>query len=77
MFVGKVRQLSYTWARVIRQHAAADNARMKTLIRHARQACTALLVGLMSRAKDPKAFAPLGAWAAEGESLMSRELPER
>jgi dienelactone hydrolase len=40
---GKVRELSYAWARVIRQHAAADNARMETLIRHARQACTALL----------------------------------
>jgi dienelactone hydrolase len=43
VFGGKVRELSYAWARVIRQHAAADNARMEALIRHARQACTALL----------------------------------
>ena len=40
-------QLGDPWAWVVRQHAAADNARMETLIRHARQACTALLGGAM------------------------------
>lgn len=59
-----MRQLSYAWAQVIRQHAAADNARMETLIRHARQACTALLGAAvamltMAAAAGPAAPSPV------------------
>jgi dienelactone hydrolase len=42
VFDRKVRQPGCGWVQAIRE-AAADNARMEKLIRHARQACTALV----------------------------------
>jgi dienelactone hydrolase len=64
MFGGTMRQLSVAWVRFIRQYAATDNARMETPIRHARQACAALLGAaavmlMMTAAAAPAVPAPM------------------
>ena len=57
----RVRELGCAWAQAVRQHAAADNARMETLIRHARQVCTAVVgaaVAMVTMAASAALAAP-------------------
>ena len=64
VFGSKVRELGCRWAPAFRQRAAADNAQMETLIRHARHVRTAVLgatlaMVMMATAAAAAASAPV------------------
>ena len=47
----KVRRLACGRVQAVREHVAADNARMAALTRHARQVCTALVGAAIAMAQ--------------------------
>lgn len=58
VFGSKVREVGCVFARAFRQHTASDNARMETLIRHARQVRTAVMGAVVAMVTTAAVAAP-------------------